>query len=267
VWSRTGAFATGDDSLLTSEARVSIEGSSDKLRIVGDATIYGDQFATASIPVLPHTDYVAVCNVAVEQGHAALKVTSVDRKVALASDQIPEAGVEQRKNTHHRRNAVDIASDQPLEPDSRPVLLPFASGNRSEVRIVLSNNGSGPVPVARVSSFDVYEGGATRNQWTRGPRAAVRFIQKNLFTTSRMSGLILVGLALLIAAGRRRALAILLAVPLYYLVIHSPLSTEYKYILGIHYFLSVIAAMTLGGAGALALEGFKSLRSRTAAQR
>jgi len=51
---------------------------------------------------------------------------------------------------------------------------------------------------------------------------------------------------LLAAARRRRALLVLLAVPAYYLLVQSALHTEYRYILAIHYFLFVMAAVTLG---------------------
>jgi len=50
-------------------------------------------------------------------------------------------------------------------------------------------------------------------------------------------------------ARRRRALAVLLAVPIYYLLVQSALSTEYRYILAIHYFLFVVAGVTLGCLG------------------
>jgi len=54
-----------------------------------------------------------------------------------------------------------------------------------------------------------------------------------------------IGIALLALAGRRRALAILLVVPIYYLSVQSAFHTEYRYILAIHYFLFVTAATAL----------------------
>ena len=53
------------------------------------------------------------------------------------------------------------------------------------------------------------------------------------------------GIGLLALAGRGRALIILLSVPAYYLVVHSALHTEYRYILAIHHFLFICAAVTL----------------------
>jgi hypothetical protein len=69
-----------------------------------------------------------------------------------------------------------------------------------------------------------------------------------------MLTLVAVGTLLLILARRKRALTILLAVPVYYLCAQSVFHTEYRYILVIHYFLFVLAAVTLY-AGGVALMG------------
>jgi hypothetical protein len=87
--------------------------------------------------------------------------------------------------------------------------------------------------------------GPTPHLWTRYPRAIVRAIQKNLFKTERLLPLILIGVGLLAASRRGDTLVILLVVPCYYLLVHSAFHTEYRYILAIHYFLFVMAALTL----------------------
>lgn len=80
--------------------------------------------------------------------------------------------------------------------------------------------------------------------WTRAPRLAVRAAQK-LFITAALLPLYLLGLVLLARARRERALAALVAVPLYYLCVQSALHTEYRYVLAIHYVLFVAAAAAL----------------------
>lgn len=80
--------------------------------------------------------------------------------------------------------------------------------------------------------------------WTRAPRLAVRAAQK-LFVTAVFLPLYLAGIVLLIHARRRRALAALVAVPLYYLCAQSALHTEYRYVLAVHYFLFVAASAAL----------------------
>jgi hypothetical protein len=60
---------------------------------------------------------------------------------------------------------------------------------------------------------------------------------------------------LLALAGRTRALLMLLAVPAYYLLVQSAFHTEYRYILAIHYFLFVMAAVVFYCAGILVVRG------------
>src|SRR5437868_1160976 len=88
------------------------------------------------------------------------------------------------------------------------------------------------------STLEVREG------WTRVPRLAVRAAQK-LFITALDLPLVLLGLFTLARARQTRALALLLAVPLYYLCAQSALHTEYRYVLAVHYFLFIAAAAAL----------------------
>ena len=80
--------------------------------------------------------------------------------------------------------------------------------------------------------------------WTRAPRLVVRALQK-LFITAVVLPLVLAGLFLLARERNFRALAFLLAVPLYYFCVQSALHTEYRYVLAVHYFLFVLAAAAL----------------------
>jgi 4-amino-4-deoxy-L-arabinose transferase-like glycosyltransferase len=73
---------------------------------------------------------------------------------------------------------------------------------------------------------------------------ALRIIQK-LFITAIILPLVLVGLIILAAKREFSALAILLAVPAYYFSVQSVLHTEYRYVLTLHYFLFVIAAVAI----------------------
>jgi hypothetical protein len=75
-------------------------------------------------------------------------------------------------------------------------------------------------------------------------RLALRAAQK-VFVTAVFLPLYLLGLLLLAHARRTRALAALLAVPLYYLCVQSALHTEYRYVLAVHYFLFIAAASGL----------------------
>jgi 4-amino-4-deoxy-L-arabinose transferase-like glycosyltransferase len=80
--------------------------------------------------------------------------------------------------------------------------------------------------------------------FTRAPRLVLRAVQK-LFITAAFLPLYLAGLFLLLRQRRRRELAALLAVPLYFLCFQSALHTEYRYVLAVHYLLFVVAAFAL----------------------
>ncbi|MGA9998046.1 MAG: glycosyltransferase family 39 protein [Pyrinomonadaceae bacterium] len=78
--------------------------------------------------------------------------------------------------------------------------------------------------------------------------ALVWLLQK-LFLTACMLPLYVLGLVLLLRREHARTLAILLAVPLYFLCAQSALHTEYRYVLAVHYFLFIPAAFALSWAG------------------
>jgi 4-amino-4-deoxy-L-arabinose transferase-like glycosyltransferase len=80
--------------------------------------------------------------------------------------------------------------------------------------------------------------------WTRTPRLVVRAVQK-LFITALDLPLVLIGLIILIRKKQWRTLVVLLIVPLYYFCTQSALHTEYRYVLAVHYFLFMLAALAL----------------------
>jgi hypothetical protein len=244
-WSSAGRALLADDSVVSKEATLTLESDGQTLRVAGDGSEFGDQFASAVITVRPKTDYVIRLRARLERGQVAAKVTSSDRRIALASAILNN---EATKSNKKKRNVV------PVEPGAEnrmsEIEMAFATGDRNEVRLVISNNGPAPSPpVARLGQVELFDLGATPYQWTRLPRALVRDLQKSIFKTGVLLPLV-VGGVLLLALGRRgRALAVLLAVPIYYLLVQSALSTEYRYILAIHYFLFVVAGVTIGCLG------------------
>ncbi|HUS09725.1 MAG TPA: glycosyltransferase family 39 protein [Pyrinomonadaceae bacterium] len=76
----------------------------------------------------------------------------------------------------------------------------------------------------------------------------LRFVQK-LFITAIFLPLTLLGAYLLGYRRQFQTLALLLVVPFYYFCIQSALHTEYRYVLVIHYFLFVLAAVGLYSIG------------------
>ncbi|MFN2509872.1 MAG: ArnT family glycosyltransferase [Pyrinomonadaceae bacterium] len=66
---------------------------------------------------------------------------------------------------------------------------------------------------------------------------------QRLFITAIILPCVVGGLVLLVLRRQGSVLAILLAVPVYYFCVQSVLHTEYRYVLTIHYFLFVLAAL------------------------
>jgi hypothetical protein len=68
--------------------------------------------------------------------------------------------------------------------------MPFASGDRTAVRVVLSNNGSAPTPPAvLLGTAEVFQIGPTPYVWSGYIRKIIRSIQRK-FSTDRMLTLI-----------------------------------------------------------------------------
>jgi hypothetical protein len=219
------------------QAQVTPEADGATFKLVGDESSYGDQLAVTAISVAKNTDYVIRLLVRAEAGKLAAKVTDATGQTALASAVISSTPAPVRVGDSD-------AEDDAAKPAAlRVTQIAFASGPHEQVRLVLSNDGG--QAVAEVGAVELYEQGQTAQAWTRWLRPAVRAVQKNLYTTTRMLLLIVSGLLLLIFARRWQALVILLTVPVYYLLTHPAFSTEYRYILAMHFFLFVLAATTI----------------------
>lgn len=242
VWSRLPNELREQGALLSAKAATAMASGGQALEITGDGSAYDEQFASAMIDVEQNTDYVLGLPAQLSRGDMAIKVTSADRRITLALVSLSAAQNEATDMIGEDRSAA------PASDFTTAIQLPFATGNRTQIRIVLSNNGAASAaPVAAIGQATLFKMGATPATWTRLPRGVVRGIQRNLFTTNHLLPLVIIGLALLLLAGQWRVALIMLAVPLYYLSVHSLLHTEYRYILGTHYFLFILAGVTLSG--------------------
>ncbi len=92
--------------------------------------------------------------------------------------------------------------------------------------------------------------------WTTLAALVVGGIQR-LFITAIILPLVVAGLILLALRRQGRVLAILLAVPVYYFCVQSLLHTEYRYVLIIHYFLFVFAAVAIYRVGCRVQQRFR----------
>jgi 4-amino-4-deoxy-L-arabinose transferase-like glycosyltransferase len=95
--------------------------------------------------------------------------------------------------------------------------------------------------------------------WQRLFQWPLRFVQK-LFITAIFLPLTLLGAFLLGYQRQFQTLALLLVVPFYYFCMQSALHTEYRYVLVIHYFLFVLAAVGLYSIGCKITAAWKAAR-------
>ncbi|HJQ25632.1 MAG TPA: glycosyltransferase family 39 protein [Blastocatellia bacterium] len=251
VWSSTVSGWLADDAIISKEAEVTLADDGRTLRVAGDGSEFGDQFASAIINVKAKTDYLLTLRIKAEQGAVAAKVTGADRRITLAVASVDAEATENGLSRKPKRERPGQPSDGlVIQEEMRLLQIAFASGDRNAVRLVISNNGpAAALHAARIGQAELFELGATPHWWTRLPRAVAHGLQKNLFKTTVMLPLVIAGIILVSLAGRARMLMVLLAVPAYYLCVQSALSTEYRYILAMHYFLFVFAGVALYCAG------------------
>lgn len=276
AWQSAAEEIKASGKQLARQAVVSLSPDGQSLQLAGDDSDFGDQLTTLPIAVEKNTDYVLRLAARHASGLAAAKVTSADRRVTLAYAFIVKPDERALRKARRLQEAEaddfeessedDLAPEAPAEASMSVFEMAFATGDRSEVLLVISNNGkSVDPPVVEIRQAALYKMGATPRVWTKLVRPAIRGIQRNLYTTSTMLPLVIIGMTLLAAAGRKRALVLLLVVPVYYLAVQSAFHTEYRYILAIHYFLFIMAAVSLYLAGKLfrqgALSAIRAIRS------
>jgi 4-amino-4-deoxy-L-arabinose transferase-like glycosyltransferase len=95
--------------------------------------------------------------------------------------------------------------------------------------------------------------------WQQSLQLSLRLVQK-LFLTAVFLPLTLLGGFLLCYQRQFQSLALLLVVPFYYFCLQSALHTEYRYVLVIHYFLFVLAAVGLYSIGCKITAAWKAAR-------
>jgi hypothetical protein len=248
AWSLAMAEAITDGAFVAPGAEAAVDDEGKWLEIVGDSSVSGDQFISAPIAVEKGADYILALSVMRARGAMSVKVRTPDPRIVLALSRIPE-----------RKKRKKAADDDDSEAQ---IHLHFATGEATEVRILVANNkvtaddrSDANRPFVRLSRADLFMMGSTPYRWTHYPRLFVRAIQKNLYKTEWMWLLIIIGVVLLALARRGSALLILFTVPAYYLIVHSTLHVEYRYILPIHYFLFIAAATSLYCLGLLLRRG------------
>src|SRR5262249_50565824 len=177
---------------------------------------------SAPITVRPNTDYVFRIPLTLETGRVLANVyTATNTELYSTSIEAPEG----------------IASS-----DIQFAYLPFTTQDASAVRLRLSDGGSSPR--GQIGGIELFESGPASFGWTRILRLPINLVQR-VFLTAVILPLTLIGIVLLIRWNQWPAFVLLFLVPAYYLLVQSPLHTERRYVIAIHYFLFALAAVTI----------------------
>ena len=187
------------------------------------------QLVTKPITVRKNFDYVLTMPVTIREGRVSIVVRGVERPQVLGSAALPDS-LERLPYTNAFAPAIRI---------------PFVSQNHDQVQVVVANaESAAPRTVLDIGGAQLNELGPARYLWTRYPRGLLKTIQK-FFVAGYFLPLPLLGAVLLAIYRRRVALAVLLTVPLYYLLSHAPLHFEYRYILPVYFFWFILAALAI----------------------
>ncbi|HJQ67801.1 MAG TPA: glycosyltransferase family 39 protein [Blastocatellia bacterium] len=219
------------DRIESAKITASIQDGGQELLVSGRGVSKEEMFVSTPVPMKSHTDYILRVSASLERGEAVVQARSDDLRLSLGEKALAR---------------IAEADAQPIPS----IDLPFASGDQTLARVVISGNSQESTRTSlRLGRVELIELGPTPYQWTRPARAVTRAFQQNVFKTDYVRLLIVGGIVLLALARMRRALIVLLAAPVYYLITHSPFGIDYRYALPMHYFLFVIAAVTFYCAG------------------
>ena len=245
VWTNPSAELVYRGIILSPQAKVFHDRSTESFNVTGDDSRYGEQFSAGLLNVKKDTDYVFTVPLKIERGRMRISIKSSSGKV------FPSTVVETLEHT---------------EPENQPtklIQIPFLSNSDEQVQVVFSNEASNPPnPVAQVGPIKLFELGPSRFLWTRYPRLLVHGIQK-IFLTAVMLPLAIIGLVLLILCRRWPALIIMLVVPIYFFLVQSIVHTEYRYVLAVDYFLFALVGVAVAWAGNSVIKTIAALRSAT----
>lgn len=240
VWISPPAELHATGEAASARAKISLTPDGRALRIEGDETRYGDQFASAPIRLEEGTDYLLTLPVKVERGRVGVVLRDADGRP--------------RASTMVEASETETPENQPFVQ----VRLPFAAAGFGAARVVVKNEGANPS--AQTGPASLHALGPSSRTWTRLPRALVRLVQK-FFVTAAVLPLALAGLFVLARRRESRALVLLSAVPAYYLCVQSAVHTEYRYVLALYHFLFALAAVALVALASLSWRAIRRVRS------
>ena len=168
-------------------------------------------------------DYVLQIPVDLRDGQIVIRITGANQQL-LGSAAVPDA-------------LQGFPEDR---PPTNLVGVPFVNtGEQIQISITVADASR-----ARLGRMEIFDLGESSLVWTRVPRLFLRGVQK-LFVTPKILICVFLGILIVLFSFGWRSSGILLAVPLYYLLLQSPLHTEHRYVLAVQYFFLIFASVPL----------------------
>jgi Dolichyl-phosphate-mannose-protein mannosyltransferase len=206
--------------------------------VANDPAVLGE-----SIKVTSNTDYLIKLPLKIERGSLVIQIRDAQTDRLLGYSTIL-----------HPVNWLGLTTEQqPFVPAE----VPFVSGDSQAVKIVLVSGRGNEAYVAEASDLLTIPLGNSSSTWTRYLRIPLRLLQQ-LFITAVFLPFTLLGVLVLALRRCRKELAVLLVIPAYYMLVQSILWTEFRYILTMHYFLFILAAVGIVWTGGMLLDRLRS---------
>jgi hypothetical protein len=228
AWTNSPSELIAKAGLISAGAKTGLSTDAQKLRIESDETKYGVQIVSTPIAVEQHHDYLLRLPLKLEDGRVMVRVTDAKQNAELASTDVD-------------LNEGLTSLDQPVNN----LALPFVTGNESQICVSFGNNAPASArSVAEIGSLELFDLGPSSQAWMRYPRFPIRTLQK-FFVTAAVLPSVILGILALLWTRNLRTLILLLLVPVYYVIFQSALHTERRYVIAIHYFTLIFAAVFL----------------------
>jgi hypothetical protein len=221
-WSQTPVQFLSSQPETLKELKYSLAENQQQVEFTSSPGVYPELVRTSEIPVAAYTTYKLTVPVKTVQGRIILSVTDSDHNV-LATTITPDP----------------IKVKDSSAPSDAEVVIPFRSGSAQKVFLVMTGSSTPVWSFGTISAFRVGRSSAAFS-------LPFRWMLYEAQQTLRSGWLVpfaTLGILTLVLVRRGRELALLLVVPLYFILVGSLAHMEHRYIVVIYYLLPILAVV------------------------
>ncbi len=195
-----------------------------------DNTRFGEQFSLTADRMDANRQLMLDFEYLIRKGRTSVKISGAE--------------------SQHNFPTSDIQLDI-YHPDSQKKVqhlrIPFVTVQNEPLDIRIANASGEPfASVLEMKSLSLYDLGEAQMTWLKYPRIVLGFAQKPL-TTAVIAPFALLGIFFMLTGKQKKNLVLIFLVPIYYLTVQSFFHTEPRYVLAIHYFTFLSAAVGFVG--------------------